>query len=47
MPASLGLGLVLFCFEIVSCSPGWPQAYFVAEVELGLLIILLPQSLKC
>lgn len=34
---------IFFLFsEIVSCSTGWPQALYVAEDDLELILLLLP-----
>lgn len=34
-----------FVAHVVLCSPGWPRTYYVAEDDLGILI-LLPPTLK-
>lgn len=35
-----------FFFEAVSCSPGWPPTWYVAEKDLELLTLLSPPP-KC
>ena len=37
----------IFFFEILLCNPGWPLTPYVAEDDLGFLILLLPPGVSC